>query len=249
MKKILLLTKTLDPAIITAGISDLEVKQVVTKLELVEAIVGENDLLGVLIEWEAGEQELRSFLRSLKRSFPILRIGLITPPAEIELPGGYRQIDSGSGVEMIKKEVQKFLSSITDTDQREHHRFDWPLQGYLTFNQETWQNYRVRSLSATGAFLECSSSFPNPGMAGLLRIVFQDFKMLVSCDILDPRQASSNLPPGFGVRFSDLTDASIVVLDRIVNDTLIHTLLEPDSEPAAPTIGEEEPLTASFELL
>ena len=65
---------------------------------------------------------------------------------------------------------------------------------------------------------------------------------------MDPRQASSNLSAGFGVRFVDLDQASSDVLDRIVKDALVKKLTGRDPNPGVPSLEEEEAFTSNFEL-
>jgi hypothetical protein len=38
-------------------------------------------------------------------------------------------------------------------------------------------------------------------------------------------------------------------LDRIVRDALVQAILEPESEPELPSLGEEELLPGGFQLL
>ena len=82
----------------------------------------------------------------------------------------------------------------------------------------------------------------------MLRVVFQNFRMVTKCEILSTRQASSNLPLGFGVRFTDLSEASKMIIDQIVNDAIVHALVEPDSEASVPSLAEDSMLTPNFEL-
>jgi len=249
METVLIFTQKIDPRLLIPALGDREVKLAGSRRELVESILREKNPLCVLLEPNPACAELQDFLASLKKSFPLLRIALLAPPHALPLPEGFPQIDPTAPEELLNKEIDGFLASMTPSERREHHRFDWPLGGNLSLDRETWQKFRIRSLSASGAFLESSTFIPKPGTIGLLRIFFQDFKMLTSCELLDPRRASSNLPAGFGVRFTDLSETSRRLIDRIVEDALVLTLLEADAEPQPPSIGEGEPLTASFELL
>ena len=87
------------------------------------------------------------------------------------------------------------------------------------------------------------------GRGGILRISFQNSRLVTRCEVLDPRQASSKLPSGFAVRFSTLSDDSAKLIDRIVQDALLQTLLQPENEPAIPTLGEEDLSISGFEPL
>jgi hypothetical protein len=107
----------------------------------------------------------------------------------------------------------------------------------------------LRALSSSGAFLHCEGPCPPSGSRGRLRVRFQNFSMETACEVLDTRRASSRLPDGFGVRFTDLGAEGQSLLDRIVRDALIQAILEPESAPALPSLGEEELLPGGFQPL
>ena len=85
----------------------------------------------------------------------------------------------------------------------------------------------------------------------MMRVVFQNFRMVTHCEILDPRQASSKMPPGFGVRFTDLSEASRSVIDSIVNEAIVDVLIvneaivdvlvDPAAEPETPRSASARP--------
>jgi hypothetical protein len=70
-----------------------------------------------------------------------------------------------------------------------------------------------------------------------LRIQFLDFQLLTGCQSLEKRPPAGVLPAGFGVRFTDLSDASRKVVDSIIEDELIMSLTEPDKPLKPPSIG------------
>jgi hypothetical protein len=78
---------------------------------------------------------------------------------------------------------------------------------------------------------------------------FQNFSLETACEVLDTRRASSRLPDGFAVRFTELGAEAQALLDRIVRDALVRALLEPESPPALPSLGEEELLPGGFQPL
>ena len=100
--------------------------------------------------------------------------------------------------------------------------------------------YRIRSLGAGGAFLESAEGGPEPGTVTTLRITFQNFQLFTECEILERRQSSSNLPAGFGLRFVSLQPKTRELIHRIVNDAVFQVLIEPEIEPAIPSLDEEE---------
>ena len=80
-------------------------------------------------------------------------------------------------------------------------------------------------------------------------MLFQNFSLQTGYEVLDTRRASSNLPDGFGVRFTDLSDEARSRLERIVRDALVRALLEPESEPQLPSLGDDELLPVGFQPL
>ncbi len=250
MNKILIYTQNLDPQSIISAVGDLEVTSVESFLELAEEVAEETNLLCVLIQIDGLDEECRTFLNALKKAFPILNVGVITRDITADMPEGYCRIDVRLEGDQFNQEVQKCISSLAMSNRREYNRYDWSLKGYLSLDDgESWTEYALRSISAGGAFLECSTGFPDPGSKGVLRVVFQDFKLLTQCEVIDARHASSHLPPGFGVRFNDLSDASRDIIDHIVQDALRTSLLEPESEVGVPSLGAEDmELTPDFEL-
>ena len=230
-------------------LSGYELLELRTKLELTEAIVSKSPIFCLIVSQERLSEEMRGFLFSLKKSFPILAVCVVTPGTEPSLPEGCRHFDGSLASDRLRKSVAGFVASVTRTDRREHLRYDWPLQGFLSVDRAQWQPYRVRALSSSGAFLECDGLGPEPGAHMYVRIVFQDHALNTACEILPARAASSNLPPGFGIRFSGLGMLARAIIERVVADSLIRSLLEPEEEPEMPTLGGEDLLEAGFEVL
>jgi len=249
MNKVLIYTQNLDAQAVISAVGDLEVTSVESFLELAEEVVENTSLLCVFIQIDGLDEECHTFLNALKKNFPILNVGVITKDTGADMPEGYCRIDLRLEGDEFDNEVQKCISSLAVSNRREHNRFDWILKGFLSLDDgETWTEYPLRSISAGGAFLECSSTFPAPGSNGVLRVVFHNFKLLTQCEVVDARLASSHLPPGFGVRFSELTDTSRAIIDHIVQDALRTSLVEPETEVEAPSLGGGIELTPDFEL-
>jgi hypothetical protein len=91
-------------------------------------------------------------------------------------------------------------------------------------------------LSAGGALLVCGDGVPEPETDGELRIAFRDCEVQVGCTILDPRQASTDLPAGYGVRFTQVPPGVDDAIDGIVKDALVRSLLRPETEPEIPCL-------------
>ena len=249
MKRVLVYSPAADSGAVAGSLAGYELVELRSKLELTEAIVSKAPVLCLIVSQERLSDEMREFLFSLRTSFPILEVCVVTPGAESRLPEGYRHIDGSLEGPRLQEAVARFVSSVTRLDRREHPRYDWPLQGYLSPDRRQWQPFRVRALSSSGAFMECSGLGPDPGTRMFVRIVFQEHTLTTPCEILPARAASSNLPPGFGVRFVELGMLARGIIDGIVRDALIRSLLEPEQEPEMPTLGGKELLEAGFELL
>lgn len=251
MDKIIVYSESLDTHKIVSALPEIEMVPVAGTSELARAIVEQTHVIALIIEKEVVKDPFRRLLSSVKKSFPILQICLISGagvepvPAVCVIPEKIATEDSDRFAEQLKA----FVSSIGLTDRRDHPRFDWPLKGIISFDDKTWQSYNLWALSADGAFLEHSGSTPPAGSRAILRISFQNSRLVTRCEVLDPRQASSKLPAGFAVRFTLSGEDSMKLINRIVQDALLQTLLQPGSEPAIPTLGEEDLSISGLEPL
>lgn len=212
-----------------------------SRVELCHNLVEIDDICGLLIEFErpgAISEEEHRFLASLEKHFPILPIAVISsdPPQSEGLEWISADVDNAS----LLEQACNFAAHPASANRRAHHRFDWILNGFVTGNDGEEIQCRIRSISAGGAFLETSEILFPPGKEIQLRISFQNFQLHVDCEVLDPRRASSNLPAGIGLSFIRLRPQTTELLDRIVNDTIVQILLNPDEEAEVPSLMEEE---------
>ena len=249
MDSVIVYAQSLDPGLIQTSVGEFVIRHTYGKKELIQAVVEETDVVCLIIQQDYLDSDLKEFLIILREKIPVLLVSVITQNGMDRLPQGYRFIDSTLNEEDLKKEIRQFVSNVSSTNRRGKHRFDWPLRGYLNTQGEDWREYRVRSLSASGAFFECTERFPKPRTQGRLRILFGKCQLSVDCEIRDPRQASSNLPAGFGIRFVDLDPASADILDRIIKNALVATLTGEDTEPAVPTLTEDDAFSPNFTLI
>ncbi len=251
MDKIIVYSESLEIHKIVSALPEQDIVPAASTVELARAIVEQSHVIALIIEKEAVDDPFHRLLASITKSFPILQVCLITEPGA-EPARVARVIPkeiATEGSDRFAEELKAFVSSIDLTDRRDHPRFDWPLIGTVSFDDKTWQNYNLWALSAEGAFLEYSGSTPPVGSRGILRISFQNSRMVTHCEVLDPRQASSKLPAGFAVRFTLLSEDSKKLIDRIIQDALLQTLLQPESEPAIPMLGEDDLSISGFEPL
>jgi hypothetical protein len=214
-----------------AALSDHPVRTADSLAELTRLLVGEPSVLCLVLQ--PGKHAPEGFLESLKASYPVLPVFLV-----------HQEPTAGELADLSAR-----ITSLQRMERRKKPRFDWPLQGSLSLAGAQPQPYDLRALSSSGAFLQCGGPCPPAGSRGRLRVRFQNFSMETACEVLDTRRASSRLPDGFGVRFTDLGAEGQSLLDRIVRDALIQAILEPESAPALPSLGEEELLPGGFQPL
>jgi hypothetical protein len=233
-----------------------EVAGAASRLELVRSVVQSGPVLAVVVCRDTLDEGLRKLLASLKRSFPLLNLCLVSEQAARRAGAtpvslaGWTLIDRRQPPEALAAQVRGFLAAIARADRRERPRFDWPLQGRLSIEGRSWQTHNIWALSAGGAFLEAPAAVPPAaGTRASLTISFQNSRLTTACEVLDPRQASSRLPAGFAVRFLQLPEASREILERLVQDALVRTLLQAGEETGAPALAEEELSIGGFEPL
>ncbi len=214
-----------------AALSDFQVRTADSLGELARLLVGEQSVLCLVLQ--PGKHAPEDFLESLKACYPVLPVFLVH-----EEPTAGELADLGARI-----------SSLERRERREKPRFDWPLQGSLSLPGAQAEPYELRALSSGGAFLRCEGPCPRAGGRGRLRVRFGNFSLETACEVLDTRTASSRLPDGFAVRFTDLGGQTQALLDRIVRDALVQAILEPENEPALPSLDAEELLPGGFQPL
>lgn len=232
--------------------------------ELATEIVAGRNLLAAVIQTEELPADLEQLLRSIRRHFPILPVLFVTDsdlPAEID--GQYSHISGSLGSEELSETLRTRLSELATRDRRRYNRYDWPLKGNILASgsrgtgapagtaDDGESQFRIRSLSAGGAFLEQRDGMPTPGTDITLRVCFQDSSFTSECHVLERRMASSTLPPGQGVQFTSLSDRAREIIDHIVSDALMTILFDPNAEPDVPSLGDEDlkmSLTPEFTL-
>ncbi len=216
---------------------DLQVSLVNSQENLASAIVEGSHPVGVFIQLEDLNERWSGFISSLKKCYPLLTLYLILPEEQIAAAekAGYQVF--GLNDESLLDKVTRELVSVHDQDKRKHPRFDWPLMGKLDLPGRPPEKFRVRSISSSGAFMESEDYFPEVDNRGTVVITFHDFSLLSGCRITGKRAISENLPSGFGVEFTDLTQTSIEIIEEMVEDELLRTLLEPDKPARPPSIS------------
>lgn len=231
-----------DPAIKVAG--DAAVQTVFYRKDLVESLVDQPNLLGAGILLPQIDDEWETLLRSISHSFSRHPLLIMTPDGGAERVA---DLDSVRFTSVDLSDPPGITSAITNLlaepgkrDRREYHRFDFPLRGRLFAADEPVHD--IRQISAGGAFLRPNGITPESGTECEIEIMFQNFSINTACRILDPRDASSALGAGFGIRFTSLSPAAASFIDRTVQDALVAVLTDPESDPAVPTLDEDADL-------
>ncbi len=203
--------------------------------ELARAVVEEYAACVIIEVPPDGEREL-AFAKSLARTFDLLEGAVVTDRDDPELRD--LQLQLYSPEELQRDDFQERLLSKVRENRRQFHRFDWPLQGTLNVDSSATE-YQIRSIGAGGAHLESASPGPPPNTIGTITIRFRNFALTTECRVLDSRMPSSKLPPGFAVRFEELSARAQETIDSIVRDSLMEALLNPDEEPEVPSLDAE----------
>jgi hypothetical protein len=251
MVRIVVYTDTLDVETIAPALKGYEIVHAPSTVGLARAIVEQSRVIGLVIEKPQIDESIRPLLSSIKMTFPILQICLIVDSeseADSVDPAAVDCTITARGKQLIKQ-LKTFIDGIDVTERRDHLRFDWPLQGSLSVDDRKWQTHKLWAISADGAFLESQGDTPPQGSSVTLRISFQNSRMVTKCQVLDRRPPSARLPAGFAVRFTEMSEDSMLLMDRIIQDALVQTLMEPEGEPEIPTLGEEDLSIPGFESL
>lgn len=250
MDRVVVYTETLEVETLAPALEDYEILRAASTTELARAIVERSRIVALIIEKTQIDELFRRLLSSIKKSFPILQICVISDSSIGQDSSAPAAIDCSVSTdrESLTEELKTFFSNIDVTDRRDRPRFDWPLQGHLSTDGNSWQTHNLWALSADGAFLESPTDAPDRGSRATLKVSFQNSRMVTECQVLDRRPPSLRLPAGFAVRFIQLNEDSIGLIDRIIQDALVQILLEPESEPQIPTLGQDDLSIPGFEL-
>jgi hypothetical protein len=239
MSTIITYTSTFDPAPLVACLPDAEGITVHSLRDLAVRVVNEQDVRVVIVQ-DRMTEEVSRFLSTLKRSFPRLDVVVITENADEKVPPGILRLDGRMELQELRA-IFHGVCGIIAREQRNKARFDWPLKGRVSLDGDRWQTLSVRSLSASGAFLEYEGSLAESGTTAELRTEFLDSTLRTRCEILDVRPPTASLPRGFGVRFIGLPHSTARSIDAIVRDALLTALLQPGAEQVIPTLAMGDP--------
>jgi len=242
MGRVLLFAESVRPGDLRDAVVGHDVVSIFSRRSLISHIVDTADeVVMLLLEVDPTRKEEDQWLRALHRYFPVLKVAVVTNGESGDaLPEGYKAVPADADPAQFKTRIRALISQNMEADKRRYRRYDWPLRARLTLPGGKGGEYRIRTLSAGGAFLERGQGGTVSGSQAGIEIFFGNFTLTTTCEILAERTASSNLPDGFGIHFDQLSDQAREVLDRIVHDALAQVLLEPDEEPEVPSLDEDD---------
>jgi hypothetical protein len=203
--------------------------------EFANAIIDEPAPCVVLELPSSGNRE-KDFLGSLVATFPLVEGAVISNQGKEGIEAGPLGVFESD--ELDTERFQACLGERAQENRRKYHRFEWPLHAELTHDGTT-NEYRVRSISAGGAYLESMRAGPEAKTQATITVRFQNFVMTTECTVIGARMPSSNLPPGFAVQFEALSETARATIDSIVKDALLDSLLNPGQEPETPSLDAD----------
>jgi hypothetical protein len=208
-------------------------------------LVEDTSLLCAILHLERLDDFWIRFLSSMEASFPLLPRLLILENPESSGDARAALISGDPSNDAVFAMVESHLRALGRRDKRGCQRFDWPVQGTLRWGGLCLEGMKVRAVGCCGVFLEAVGVTPAPGTKAMLSIKFEDFSVLVDCEVLPARPASANLPAGFGVRFSGLSEPTRNLLDRFVKDGLVRRLMAPEDTVQQPSLESPLPRDSS----
>ncbi|MFP4377172.1 MAG: PilZ domain-containing protein [Spirochaetales bacterium] len=208
--------------------------------DLVDAIVDEPRLVGVVMLMRVADESWQRLIVSVKKSFPLMPMLVGTRAPFAKPPGTIETFTFTDVNDKTSERVTTFAREHAATERREHHRFDFPLRAKL--DSADTPIHHIGQISAGGAFLIPNKTDLTPGTICEIELLFQNFSITTNCEILNPRHVDSRAGDGFGIRFTSLSPAATSFIDRIVHDALIETMMNPDARPPVPSLDEDEDL-------
>lgn len=252
MDTVVLYSEGIEPESVEFALPATQVLTCHTKRSLVEHLVDRPDLLGAIIDIEQPDDAWAQFITSVRRSFPMLNVFLLTGGDHDALCGIYPCMNRDSHDANRTARLAVFFAEPRSRNRRHHHRFCWPLTASLDIpghqcpeDRSGGCGYPVVEISAGGALLEAKHTPPISGSVGTVTIRFQSMRMKTTCTVLPARHASSATAEGFPVRFTGLSMQARAFIDRIVGDALMTVLLDPSQKPEVPAIDTDDELLVS----
>lgn len=252
MERVLVLSHGKNAQDVRRALPNSDVVLMDSKEELAHALVNTTDIAMVVCELTPEEPALPALLESIKRSFPRLPVTVIADEkAAVEKRTADLVVAPGELDAEQAAALSAYVADGASPERRHHRRYDWPIAATLYRDGKSYERRRVRALSAGGAYLELDSENLPEGSHWEIEIYFQNFKLATECTVLDQRGASGFLPPGFGIRFENLSLQGQKFIDTVVGDALMEILLDPTAQPDVPAIDDdalELSFTDEFEL-
>jgi hypothetical protein len=127
-------------------------------------------------------------------------------------------------------DIENVLHS-TQKNRRKYNRVDWPLFAtfYKNINSPSTETGKILSLSAGGSYIQTTNfDMVDLNQPVYMEIHFRDFKFFVESTVvrINKTLSSESLPPGFAVRFDNVSIATQTYINHIINDHLMMTLFK-----------------------
>ena len=105
-----------------------------SRSEMVKSLVEQSQIQCLVVAVPEVDTELRKLLSSIEKCYPVLPVCLVAAERFSPLPPTHRWIDSRLDASEIAGQVHRWVTHLPVKDRRERPRFDWPLQGLLSFD-------------------------------------------------------------------------------------------------------------------
>jgi hypothetical protein len=254
MDTVILYSEGIDPNLVQFAFPATDVLTCYSKRTLIDHLVGRPELLGAILDLREPDDEWTAFLKSVRQSFPMLNVFILTGAENSELCSWYPCMSRNAHEHKLAARLAVYFAEPKSRNRRQYHRFCWPLAASLETPDTPYSanngnggshsacGFPVVEISAGGAFLEHQGTLPPSGARGTITICFQNMHMKSTCEVLPARQTTSSRPAGFAVRFTNLSDQATAFINRIVQDALMSVLLDPEQQPQMPSIEEDDEL-------
>lgn len=210
----------------------INVLRVTTLEEATEKIVGSTDIGIVLMRYNVfPSEDFVFFVKKVKKVNPMIKIAVyeatekwIETHNETLETNNVIVMESGISEENLMMAVDDFLN-MPVSERRRFNRVDWPLK-MLVREKYPDELLNVMSVSGGGALVKKEDRLPKQGERFHINLFFKDFKLLTEAEVVRVNEErSEHVPVGFAVKFLNVSKGSQKVIDEIVRDKLIKSIL------------------------
>lgn len=162
---------------------------------------------------------------------------LIVIEASEQWIAGHKALCRASHVETVRIEdgdegilqVLRSHNSLKEENRRQYSRVRWPLTVSILTKEGHIEkkDLHVLSISGNGAYIKAETFTPAVYDVYMLTIQFKEFKLMTEGRViwLNSGKEKPDLPKGFAVHFLNIAKPSQKILDQMIHDKLLKTLL------------------------